>query len=140
MKISFAALKRISPLTIVLLALFVAVVLVIGIDSDRGVLVGWLGVIVLLTEMTRRWRKEWQFLCLIAGAFVGSIILSGLHALVIGGETVPQNYWLNFFHALISDTILLFTPMAMLYGLLATITVFIIRLATLRKKKSPENT
>jgi hypothetical protein len=143
MKISLTAWKKISLLTVVLLSLFVILIIIalcIGIDSDRGVLVGWLGILILLTEMTRRWRKEWQFLLLIAGAFVGSIILSGLHELVLGGDSVPQNFWLNFFHALITDIILLFTPMAIIYGALATITVFIVRLVTLGKKNISEKT
>ncbi len=143
MKISLIALKKIPLLTIVLLTLFVALIVValcIGIDRDRGVLVGWLGVLILLTEMTRRWRKEWQFLLLIVGAVIGSILLSGLHQLVVGSDSVPQNFWLNFFHALITDIILLFTPMAIIYGALATITVFIIRMVTLGKKKISEKT
>jgi hypothetical protein len=143
MKISFAAWKKIPVLTVVLLTLFIILIIValcVGIDSDRGVLVGWLGVLILLTEMTRRWRKEWQFLLLIVGAVVGSILLSGLHQLVVGGDSAPQNFWLNFFHALISNIILLFTPMAIIYGALATITVFIIRLVTLGKKKISEKT
>lgn len=142
MKIT-AALKRIPILTVVLLAAFVALMavsLIIGIDSDRGVLVGWLAVIILLTEMTRRWRKEWQFILLIAGAFIGAIILSALHEAVVGGDNIPQNWWLNFFHALVTDVVLLFTPMAIIYGLLATITVFVIRLVTLRKKRISEKT
>lgn len=138
-----AAFKRISVLTYILLALFIVFIIVglfIGIDSDRGVLFAWLGVIMLLTEMTRRWRKEWQFLLLIAGAIIGSIILSGLHELVVGSNSLPQNWWLNAFHAVITDVILLFTPMAIIYGLLATITVFVIRMVTLRKRRVSEKT
>ena len=143
MKISFKAWKRISPLTIALLAAFIVLVAIgciLGIDSDRGVLVGWLGIIALLTELTRRWRKEWQFLVLIAGAIIGSIILSGLHEWLIGSDYVIQGGWPNFFHALITDVILLFVPMAVIYGILATITLCIIRLVTLRNKKQSENT
>lgn len=143
MKISFKVWKRISILTIALLAIFIALIAValsIGIDSDRGVLVGWLGIIILLTEITRRWRKEWQFLVLIAGSMLGSILLSGLHELLIGSEGIIQGWWPNFFHALITNSILLFVPMAMIYGALATITLFIMRLVTLRKKKESEKT
>jgi putative effector of murein hydrolase LrgA (UPF0299 family) len=116
------------------------VALSIGIDSDRGVLVGWLAVIILLTEITRRWRKEWQFLVLIAGSILGSILLSGLHEVTVGSEGIIQGWWPNFFHALITDVILLFVPMAVIYGSLATITIFIIRLVTLRRKKESEKT
>jgi hypothetical protein len=143
MKLSFKRWKRIPILTLVLLTCFIAlmaVAFVIGIDSDRGVLVGWLGIIFLLTEITRRWRKEWQFLLLIAGSIIGSILLSGLHELVISNDSVVQGWWQIFFHALITDIILLFVPMAVIYGVLATITTFIIRLASLRRKKESEKT
>lgn len=141
MKFLQAIRKRISILTLVLLAVFIALIivaLVIGIDSDRGVLVAWLGVIILLAGLTRRWRKEWQYLLLIAGAIIGSIILSGLHELVIGGGSIPQNWWANFFHALVTDIILLFVPVAIIYGIIGAITLFIVRLVTLRKKKVSE--
>jgi hypothetical protein len=143
MKISFKTWKRIPIITLVLLAIFIALIAValsIGIDSDRGVLVGWLAVIVLLTEITRRWRKEWQFLVLIAGSIIGAILLSGLHELLVGSEGIIQGWWPNFFHALITDMLLLFVPMAVIYGALATITVFIIRLVTLRRKKESQKT
>lgn len=143
MKISITAWKKIPLLTVALLTLFIALIIIalcIGIDSDRGVLVGWLGILFLLTEMTRRWHREWQFLLLIAGAVIAAILLSGLHELVVGTDSIPQNAWANFFHALISDALLLFTPMAIIYGLLATITVFIVRLVTLGKKKISEKT
>jgi hypothetical protein len=143
MKISQKFWKRIPILTLVLLAIFVALMAVafsIGIDSDRGVLVGWLGIIILLTEITRRWRKEWQFLLLIAGTIIGAILLSGLHELLIGTEGIIEGWWQNFFHALITDIILLFAPMAIIYSALATITLLIIRLVTLRRKKESEKT
>ena len=141
MKISLASLKRIPISTIILLAIFVALIivsLVIGIDSDRGVMVGWLGVLALLTEITRRWRKEWHFLLLVAGAILGSILLSGLHDLIVGSSSIVPNYWLNFIHALITDVMLLFVPMAIIYGLLAAITIFIVRIVTLRRNKASE--
>jgi hypothetical protein len=141
MKALLAIWKRISVLTLVLLAIFIvlmAVALHIGIDSDRGVLVAWLGVIILLAGITRRWRKEWQYLLLIAGAIIGSIILSALHDVIVGSDSIPQNFWLNFFHALITDTILLFTPVAIIYGIIGSITLLIIRLVTLRRRKISE--
>jgi multisubunit Na+/H+ antiporter MnhE subunit len=102
--------------------------------------VGWLGIIMLLIEITRRWQKEWQFLLLIVGAIIGAIILSGLHEIIVGSDSIIQNWWLNFFHALITDIILLFTPMAIIYGIIGVITLLIIRLVTLRRKRVSEKT
>ncbi|MDD5338846.1 MAG: hypothetical protein PHG35_05500 [Dehalococcoidales bacterium] len=141
MKISFKAWKRIPLLTLALLALYLILLAIsfsIGYDSDRGVLVGWLGIIILLTEVTRRWRKEWQFIALIAGAFLGSILVSGLHELLIGTPNIIEGWWPNVFHGFVTYICLHFTPMAIIYGLLATITLLIIRLVTLRRKKEPE--
>ncbi|MGD0780872.1 MAG: hypothetical protein ABR954_08905 [Dehalococcoidales bacterium] len=141
MKITRSTWKRIPILNLVLLTVFIVLIIIasiIGIDSDRGVLVAWLGVIILLAGITRRWRKEWQYLLLIAGAIIGSIILSALHDVIVGSDSIPQNFWLNFFHALITDTILFFTPVAIIYGIIGSITLLIIRLVTLRRKKLSE--
>jgi hypothetical protein len=141
MKITLTTWKRVPILNLVLLTVFIVLIIIasiIGIDSDRGVLVAWLAVIILLAGITRRWRKEWQYLLLIAGAIIGSIILSALHDVIVGSDSIPQNFWLNFFHALITDTILFFTPVAIIYGIIGSITLLIIRLVTLRRKKLSE--
>jgi hypothetical protein len=141
MKITLTTWKRVPILNLVLLTVFIVLIIIasiIGIDSDRGVLVAWLAVIILLAGITRRWRKEWQYLLLIAGAIIGSIILSALHDVIVGSDSIPQNWWLNFFHALITDTILFFTPVAIIYGIIGSITLLIIRLVTLRRKKLSE--
>lgn len=141
MKISLRAWKRLPILTISLLALYIILLAIsfsIGYDTDRGVLVGWLGIIILLTEITRRWRKEWQFIVLMAGSFLGCILLGGLHELLIGTPNIIEGWWANVFHGFIKYIILHFTPMTIIYGILATITLLIIRLVTLRRKKESE--
>ena len=143
MKRLLTALQRIPILSYVLIALFLILLivgLIIGIDSDRGVLVGWLGILFLLTEMTRRWHKEWQFLLLIVGTILGVIILSGLHELIVGSDSAPISWGTNTIHAIIKDIIVLFGPMAIIYGIIGAITIFIIRLITLCRKKISEKT
>jgi len=143
MKRLLAAWQRIPILSYVLVGAFIALMIIalfIGIDSDRGVLVGWLGIIILLTEITRRWRKEWQFLLLIAGAIIGAIILSALHEVVVDSNSTLQNWWQNSFHAIVTDIILLFTPMAIIYGIIGAVTLFIVRLIMLCRKKISEKT
>ena len=137
--------KRIPVLSYVLVGIFIILMIIssiIGIDSDRGVLVGWLGMIILLTEITRRWRKEWHFLLLIAGAFVLAIFLSFLHEVVvyplvekIGGASALQSQGLEIFHAIIKNILVLVTPMAIIYGIIGAITLFIVRLILLCRKK-----
>ena len=140
--------KRIPVLSYVLVGIFIILMIIssiIGIDSDRGVLVGWLGMIILLTEITRRWRKEWHFLLLIAGAFVLAIFLSFLHEVVvyplvekIGGASALQSQGLEIFHAIIKNILVLVTPMAIIYGIIGAITLFIIRIILLCRKKTSE--
>ena len=150
MKRLLSLLKRVPVLSYVLVGVFVVLIIIaviIGIDSDRGVLVGFLGVIILLTEITRRWRKEWQFLVLIAGAFIGAIILSGLYEAVIyplvdkiGGASAVQSRGLEIFHDIITDILLLVTPMAIIYGIIGALTLSVLRLITICRKKLTEKT
>ncbi len=148
MKTILAKLRSVSPLTWVILGVFIVlmiIALIIGIDSDRGVLMGWLANIVLLIEVTRRWRKDWQFLLLAAGAFLGAILLSGLYEAVIyplvdkiGGAAAVNSSGMSGFHAVVSDFLLLFVPMTFTFGIMGAVTLFIVRLATLRRKKASE--
>jgi hypothetical protein len=150
MKRFTALLKRIPILSYVLVGLFVVLIIIacfIGIDSDQGVLVGWLGVIFLLAEVTRRWRKEWHFLLLIVGAIVFSIILSGLSEAVvyplvekIGGEAGLQSRGLEIFHQAIASILVLVPIIAIIYGILGAVTLFILRLIILCRKKISEKT
>jgi len=148
MKRLLTALKRIPVLSYILVGIFIVLIIIasiIGIDSDRGVLVGWLGILLLLVEMTRRWRKEWHFLLLIAGAIIFSILLSGLYEAVvyplvekIGGASALQSRGLEIFHAIIADILTLVPPMAIIYGIIGAITLFIIRVIFLCRKKLSE--
>jgi hypothetical protein len=150
MKRLVTTLKRIPILSYIFVGIFIVLIIIagiIGIDSDRGVLVGWLGIIFLLAEVTRRWRKEWHFLLLIAGAIVFSIILSFLHEVVvyplvekIGGASALQSRGLEIFHAIIADILTLVPPMAIIYGIIGAITLFVVRLILLCRKKLSEKT
>ena len=145
MKRILSALKRIPLTTGILLALFAIVMIIagiIGIDNDHGILMGWLAIVILLIEITRRWRKEWQFLLLSAGSVVGAIFLSFLQEAVvnslvekIGGAGALQSYGLEIYHFINKDIILLFTPMGIITGIIGAITVLIIRLIMLGMKK-----
>ena len=150
MKKFTALLKRIPVLSYVLVGLFIIFIIIgciIGIDSDQGVLVGWLGVIALLTELTRRWRKEWHFLLLILGAIVFCIILSFISEAVvipiverIGGEAALQSRGLEIFHQIIASILTLVPIIAIIYGILGAITLFILRLIILWRKRFSEKT
>jgi len=136
-----------SYILVGLFIIFIIIGCIIGIESDRGVLVGWLGIIALLTEITRRWRKEWHFLLLIVGAFAFSIILSGFSEGVVnpiveraGGEAALQSRGLEIFHQIIASILTLVTVIAIIYGILGAITLFILRLILLCRKRFSEKT
>jgi hypothetical protein len=143
-------LKRIPVLSYILVGIFIVLMIiavVIGIDTDRGVLVGFLAVIILLMEMTRRWRKEWHFLLLIVGALLLALILSFLHEVVvyplvekIGGETALQSKGLEVFHDIITAILTLVPVIAIIYGIIGAVTLFILRLVILCRKKISEKT
>jgi hypothetical protein len=146
MKRIISAFKRIPTLTRILLTAFCLLMImavIIGIDDDRGILMGWLAIVVLIIEITRRWRKEWQFLLLSVGSVVGAIFLSFLQEVVvnplvekIGGAGALQSQGLDIYHFINKDIILLFTPMGIISGIIGAITLFFIRLIMLGRKKS----
>jgi hypothetical protein len=137
-------------LSYILVGLFIVFIIIgciIGIETDQGVLVGWLGIIALLTEITRRWRKEWHFLLLILGAIVFCIILSCLSEAIvnpiverIGGEAALQSRGLEIFHQIVASILTLLPIIAIIYGILGAITLFILRLIILCRKRFSEKT
>lgn len=143
-------LKRIPIASYVLVGIFIILMIiavVIGIDTDQGVLVGFLAVTILLMEITRRWRKEWHFLLLIVGALLLAFILSFLHEVVvyplvekIGGESALQSKGLEIFHDIIAAILTLVPVIAIIYGIIGAITLFILRLVILCRKKISEKT
>ena len=145
-----ALLKRIPILSYIIVGIFVILIIiavVIGIDTDQGVLVGFLAFIILLMEITRRWSKEWHFLLLIVGALALAFFLSFLHEVVvyplveiIGGESALQSKGLEIFHDIIVAILTIVTPMAIIYGIIGAITLFILRLVMLCRKRITDKT
>jgi hypothetical protein len=145
-KAKLSALIRIPRVTRILLAVFcvlVICVVFIGLDNAPGIILGWLATAVLLTELTRRWRKVRNFLILGFASFVGAIFLSFLHEVVvyplagiIGGAGALQSRALGVFHEAISLIILFFSPVGIFIGILGAITLVILRLIMLLNKRS----
>jgi len=139
-----SALKNSRLATRVLLALFAALaicVIFVGLDNPTGIILGWLATVILLAELTRRWRKISNFLILLFASFIGAIILSFLYMEValpfaewIWGINAPQSTPWRIFHVIVTDVILLFTPMGIFVGIVGTILLGILRLVALRKR------
>jgi len=129
-----------------LLAVFCVLVIgvvFIGLDNAPGIILGWLATTVLITELTRRWRKVRNFLILGFSSFVGAILLSFLHEVVVyplvsilGGDAALQSRALDVFHEAISLLILFITPVGMFIGVVGAVVLVILRLIALWSKKN----
>ncbi len=135
-------LPRNRPYLISCLILIFAAIL-IGLDNPTGIIVGWLAVIVSLVALARRWWTPWYFLILVAGSFLGAIILSFLYMVValplaqwIGGANVTDNAAWHVFHMAISNLILLVVPMGLLFGVTGFIILGIFRLFRLIRRRN----
>jgi hypothetical protein len=58
----------------------------------------------------------------------------------IGGAGAVQSRGMEIFHAIIADILTLVPPMAIIYGIIGAITLFVIRLILLCRKKLSEKT
>ena len=143
--------SRIPVLTRLLLSLFLLLVIsvvLVGLDNEIGIVLGWGAAAALLAELTRRWRKIWYFLLLGFGTLSGVIFLSFLHEEIVyplvgwlGGDAALQSRALGIFHEAVSLIILCFGPMGILVGIIGTATLLAARLITHFMKKSfPDNT
>lgn len=143
-------LKNSRLATRILLALFTVLVVgivLIGLDNATGIVLGWLATVALIMSMARKWRKIRYFIILLFATFLGAIFLSFLYVEValplagwLGGANATQSTAWRIYHVLVSNIILLFTPMGMLIGIVGIIWLGILRLAALRKRGHTENT
>jgi len=127
--------------------LLVLVVLVIGLNNAAGIICGNLAVGMLYIVMTRRWWRIRNFIILFFVSLLSLGILAGLYVEVIvrlavwvGGEGAIENTAFRVVHFIVSNLILLACPSGMLVGLIGASTLGIIRLSSLRKKKTTPGT
>ena len=136
-------LKNSRLTTRVLLGLFAALivcVVFVGLDNATGIILGWLATAFLVAAIVRNWQKIWYFLVLLVVAVVGAIFLSFLYVEValpvagwIWGADAPQSVPWRIFHVIISNIILLFTPVGIIIGLVGSIWLGVSRLAGQRR-------
>jgi hypothetical protein len=136
--------------TIALFSVFfmlVLVVLIIGLNHTAGIICGNLAVSMLYIVMTRRWWRIRKFIILFFVSMLSIIILSALYVEVIvrlsvwvGGEGAVENTAFRVVHFIISNLILLACPSGMFVGLIGASTLGIIRISSLRKKKTAAST
>jgi hypothetical protein len=116
-----------------------------GLDNPTGIVLGWLAVAILFLVLFRRWRKPRNFLILLLATFLGAIILSAIYMEValrlaewIGGPNATDSAAWRVFHAVISNIILLVTPVGIFFGFFGFIIFGIVSLVSLIKNKRAE--
>jgi len=145
-----SALRNSRLATRVLLALFVLLVIcvvLVGLDNATGIILGWMASTFLIIAVARNWRKFWYFLILLFATFLGAIFLSFLYVEVarplaewIGGINATQSIGWRVFHVVVSNIILLFTPVGIVIGIVGTIWLIILRLVALRHRTRTDTT
>ena len=122
--------------------------ILIGLDNPTGIITGWLAVIVLLVALARRWWTPWYFVILMVGSFLGAIFLSFLYMVValplaewISGPGVTDTNAWRVFHMVISNLILLFVPMGLMFGAVGFVFLCALRLfRSIRRKRDTDGT
>jgi len=141
-KQKLSILKNSRLATRVLLALFAALVICVvfvGLDNATGIILGWLATTSLIMAMAHTWRKIWYFIVLLFASFLGAIFLAFLYMEValplagwVGDIDVTQSTAWRIFHLLVSNIILLVTPMGIIIGIVGSVWLGILRLVALR--------
>jgi hypothetical protein len=127
-------------------SLIIAAVLAIGIVffglHDVGIVLGILMAMVIMIELTRRWRKTRNFIILFIASFLGIIFLSFLDEQVVkpfvrlvGGDGAVNGKGFDIFNQIISLIILFFGVAGLITGFIGTIVMGIWRLVALVKNK-----
>ena len=143
-------LKNSRLVTRLLLALFLVLlicVVFVGLNNPTGIILGWLAITALLTSMVRHWRKIRYFVILLFATVLGAIFLSAVYVEVayplaqwFGGADVVETLSWRIFHVVISNVILLFTPVGVFLGIVGTVWLAVLRLVALRRNRTPEGT
>ncbi|MBN1176926.1 MAG: hypothetical protein JXA51_04520 [Dehalococcoidales bacterium] len=143
-------LKNSRLTTRVLLGLFAALIvctIFVGLDNATGIIIGWFAITFLVTAVVRNWQKIWYFLALLFVAVLGAIFLSFLYMEValplagwIWGPDASQSVPWRIFHVIITNIILLFTPVGIIIGLVGSVWLGITRLAGTRKRGDKSST
>ena len=136
-----------TRILLILFAVLVICVIFLGLDNPTGIILGWLATVALMTQLTRRWRKIRYFIILLFASFIGAIFLSFLYVEIalplagwFGGVNATQSTAWRIYHMIVSNVILLFTPMSMLIGIVGIIWLGILRLAALRNRSRTGST
>ena len=146
----FSTLLGSRRVTVALLSLFfmlVVVVVVIGLNNVTGIVIAYVTVTLLFLILTRNWRRIRYFVILFFVALMSIFLLSFLYveviyrlAVMIGDIAALQGTAFRVIHVVISNFILLACPSGMFVGFIGASTLGILKISSLRRKKSTAGT
>jgi hypothetical protein len=130
------------------ISLIIAAVLFIGVIifglHDVGIVLGIMMAMVIMIELTRRWRRVLNFIILFFASFLGIVLLSFLDeevvkrfTLLLGGAGAANATVYEVFNQIISLIILFFGTAGLITGFFGTIILSIWRLVTLINRHRP---
>jgi len=132
---------------LILFVVLVVCIVFVGLDNATGIIIGWMATTSLITVVAHKWRKIWHFLILLAASIAGAIFLAFIYVEValplaewIWGISASESTPWRIFHVIVSNIILLFTPVGIVIGLGGTIWLGISRLVALRHRARPDTT
>jgi|GEM_PF-3028469 len=133
--------RRMRIYVVSFIVLMIAAIFV-GLDNPTGIILGWIAVTILGVAMVRRWRRPGYFFILLVVSVFGAILLSGIYVEVahplaewIGGVNVEESTGWRVFHVIISNIILLGTPVGIFIGFFGLIIVSVWRFYDWRKRR-----
>lgn len=135
---------RRSRVSLILAALLIIAVVFIGLH-DIGMILGYLATLIIMVELTRRWRKIRNFIILLVASFFGIILLAFLHEEVVGplvrlmlGAGALESLGFRIFSDAVSLIMIFVGAMGLIIGLAGTIILGILRLVAWRKNPDTE--
>ncbi len=143
---NISSLMKFRPSTRIWLTVFLMLVIgvvFVGLNDVPGYILGYLATAVLYIMATRTWHTIKRFLILFAISLVGIIFLSFFYvevisrlAVMIDGDRALQGAPLRVIEIMFTYVILFAGAMGMVYGIVGTLVLGVLRLATLRSHKN----
>jgi hypothetical protein len=130
-----------SRVLFVLYGLLVIAIVFIGFDNPPGIILGILAVMMIIIELTRRWRKIRNFVMLFFASFIGVIFLAFLHEEVVTplvtsllGDGALNSRGFLIFNQIISLFMLFVGSAGLIVGLSGTVILGIVRLVAWKNR------
>jgi hypothetical protein len=147
MKEKLAALARFwqrSRFSLIIAGVLVIVIIFVGLH-DLGMVLGYVATIIVMLDLTRRWRKPLNFIILAVASFFVLVFLAFLHEVVVIplvtyllGEGALSSPGLRIFSDTVSLIMLFICPMGVFIGFFGALISGVFHLVTLLRRRKTE--